>query len=38
MATMQGMILLAKVSGDGPDGIAAAMQRVINSGLRRTAA
>jgi TetR/AcrR family transcriptional repressor of nem operon len=38
MATMQGMILLAKVSGDGPSAIPAAMQRVIDSGLRRTAA
>jgi TetR/AcrR family transcriptional repressor of nem operon len=38
IAPMQGMILLAKISGDGPEGIAPAMHRVIDAGLRRPAA
>ncbi|HZE66558.1 MAG TPA: TetR/AcrR family transcriptional regulator [Sporichthyaceae bacterium] len=33
IATMQGMILLAKINGGGPDAIPAAMHRVIDSGL-----
>jgi TetR/AcrR family transcriptional repressor of nem operon len=35
IATMQGMILLAKVSDTGPEDIPVAMQRVIDAGLRR---
>lgn len=38
IATMQGMILLAKISGGGREGIAPAMHRVIDAGLRRLAA
>jgi TetR/AcrR family transcriptional repressor of nem operon len=38
MATMQGMILLAKVSGSGPTDIPLAMHRVIDSGLQKSAA
>jgi hypothetical protein len=38
IATMQGMILLAKISGSGPEGIAPAMHRVIDVGLRQPAA
>jgi TetR/AcrR family transcriptional repressor of nem operon len=38
IATMQGMILLAKVSDSGPEEISVAMRRVIDAGLRKDAA
>jgi len=38
LATMQGMILLAKASGTGPAEIPKAMHKVIDSGLRQRAA
>lgn len=38
VATMQGAILLAKISGSSPQEIPASMQRAIDAGVRRTRA